>query len=461
MTAPLENTATYKDMYVSPYYHHVVVSGLQPGATYYYRPFVQPRDDDTKATFTGAHITSVNDQDANKNTHNQEDDDDEEFVDPDDDIADHESSRGRVLISRALVSWPPYNGSERECPSPDKIHSFTTAPSTHPDAPVTLAVIGDLGQFPHSEETLARMERDRNEINVVILAGDIAYTNEDHRRWDTFFDFLDDYPLFDKIPLQVCPGNHDIDKLPHGDDIFLGYENRFRMPRVHPPQLGKFKGPDGPMNMDAAPYPLPYEWGNSYYSFTYGSAFIIMLNAYASLDPGSTQHQWIVEQLAKVDRTRTPWLIVVLHPPIYNTFSLHPNDLQIKAAQDHLEPLIVKYRANLVFTGHIHAYSRTATVSHGTVTPTGTIHITVGAGGRKCEGPFKSPEPEPWIHVRDATIYGYGMLRILNHTTAVWDWIHTGHTDKDRWYNEVGHSSQTLPPGPVKDTVLIANQYYL
>ena len=51
--------------------------------------------------------------------------------------------------------------------------------------------------------------------------------------------------------------------------------------------------------------------------------------------------------------------------------------------------------------------------------PSGPIHITVGAGGRKCEAPFSSETPEPWVEVRDATIYGYGMFRILNSTHGI------------------------------------------
>ena len=70
-----------------------------------------------------------------------------------------------------------------------------------------------------------------------------------------------------------------------------------------------------------------------------------------------------------------------MHPPIYNTFSLHQNDPQIFVARDHLEPLFVEYHVNLVLTGHIHAYQRTDYVAFGNLTDTGSMHITIGAGG--------------------------------------------------------------------------------
>lgn len=185
-----------------------------------------------------------------------------------------------------------------------------------------------------------------------------------------------------------------------------------------------------------------------------------MISAYSSMEPGSQQYEWIVKELSNVDREVTPWLCAVLHTPLYNTFSLHHKDAQILAAKEHLEPLFVQHKVNLVFTGHIHAYLRTSSVAFGSVEPTGPTHITVGAGGRKCEAPFQSEVPEPWVRVRDATYFGYGMWRVLNSTHSAWDWIHTGHAD-ERVTNQLAHSNHTLPAGPPLDQVVIRNQYFL
>jgi len=96
----------------------------------------------------------------------------------------------------------------------------------------------------------------------------------------------------------------------------LAYEHRFRMPRVHPPELGVYEGPPGPLNMDRPPYPLPYNFGNAYYSFTLGPARIIMVSSYSSMEPNSTQYNWIDSELQSVDRSVTPWVIAVLHTPM-------------------------------------------------------------------------------------------------------------------------------------------------
>jgi len=260
--------------------------------------------------------------------------------------------------------------------------------------------------------------------------------------------------------MQIVPGNHDIDKEADGDAIFQAYEYRFRMPRVKPPQLGVYDGPPGALNMDRPPYPLPYEWGNAYYSMALGPCRVFMISSYSSMEPNSTQYEWIVSELNAVDRAVTPWVVAVLHTPIYNTFSLHQHDYQIVAAKQHLEPLLIKHRVNVVFSGHIHAYLRTKTVLNETVDPLGPMHITIGAGGRKCEAPFKSATPEDWVAVRDATIYGYGEFSILNRTTAEWQWVHSGFNEF-RDYNEVWKSNQTLPSGPAQDRVFIENQFFL
>ena len=233
------------------------------------------------------------------------------------------------------------------------------------------------------------------------------------------------------------------------------------MPRLKPPKLGVFDGDckEGKMNMDAPPYPLPYEWGNSYYAFTYGPARHVIVNAYSDMTPGSTQYEWLLTELASIDRRKTPWVLLTMHPPIYNTFALHHHDPQIFAAKEHLEPLFVEYNVNLVLTGHIHAYQRTDYVAFGNVTETGPMHITIGAGGRKCDAPFTNKEPEEWIKTRDASMYGYGRITIQNETHAEWRWIPIAPSELHD-YNQVQGKDDLRLPSLDHDKVIIENQHY-
>jgi acid phosphatase type 7 len=51
-------------------------------------------------------------------------------------------------------------------------------------------------------------------------------------------------------------------------------------------------------------------------------AHILMLGSYVDFDHSSDQYAWLKQELAAVDRARTPWLIAVLHAPWYNS-NLH------------------------------------------------------------------------------------------------------------------------------------------
>jgi predicted phosphohydrolase len=359
------------------------------------------------------------------------------------------------LLHRRLAP-PPYDSTRSECPDPNKIRSFKTAPRLG-HGKTKVAVIGDIGQFPHSEEVLDHLRRHHADVDTIILAGDLAYPEMDHRRWDTFMDFFDDYPLIENVPMHITAGNHDIDKPSNGNQIFAAYETRFRMPRIKAAQLGTYDGPLGPLNMDRPPYPLDYEYGNAYYAFQYGKTHQIFINSYSAMEPGSKQYEWLVQELESVDRNETPWLLVTYHVPIYNTFEVHQRDFQLFKTREFIEPLLVKYKVNLVFNGHIHAYLRTKPVAFGNVSKTGPVHIVMGAGGRAAKADFLHDEPEEWVEIRDATIYGYGLLDICNKTHARWDWVHTG---QEGDHNVVYKENVILPPGGVDHTYFV-NQYFL
>lgn len=445
--------------YYSPFQHHITIDGLEPGTTYYYIAVLGERTKGIDALrnkdlrdHPSQHVMHENTVAENEIIHSEEEMNEEN--------EDGSRRLQRHSLLRRLAP-PPYDGHEHPCPEGYQVRSFTTAPrpGSVEAKSATFAIIGDLGQFEHSRETLEHMKKNAEGIDAVLLVGDIAYTDFDHRRWDTFFDFLDDCSIFDQVPLQVAIGNHDIDKQENGNEIFQAYETRFRMPQVYPRELGVYDGPKGFLNMDAPPYPLPYEWGNAYYVFDYGPAKHIVISAYSSMEPGSKQYIWLLSELQNVDRDKTPWVLVTIHVPIYNTFALHPHDLQIVAAKEHLEPLFVEYHVNVIFSGHIHAYQRTANVALDNLVETGPLHITIGAGGRQCDAPFKSEDPEPWIVKRDASYYGYGKFEIFNTTHAEWRWIPLSPSEKHD-YNQVQGEDIHLPQLD-HDTHVVENQFYL
>jgi hypothetical protein len=144
---------------------------------------------------------------------------------------------------------------------------------------------------------------------------------------------------------------------------------------------------------------------------------------------------------------------------MYNTFSRHTRDVQMQKGKEHLEPLMFQSHVNGVFAGHIHAYSRSKPLYRDKVNPRGPIHWIVGEGGKTLNAQFRTGIPEEWVGVRDATVYGYGLLEILNATTARWEWIHTG--DVEREFNSAADTPNTTWPSVEVDNFYFSNQLYI
>ena len=188
------------DPYYAPYQHHITIDGLEPNTRYYYVPVIGDR----KKGIQKLQGRPLQYHAASQDPHESEVA--ENKIVSEQEMNDEEEEATRSLIRRKLAP-PPYDGSEKPCIDVGRVRSFTSAPETA-TGPVTFAIIGDLGQFEHSQETLEHMRDHSEGINAVVMVGDIAYTGYDHRRWDTFFDFLDDFSNFDELPLQIAAGNH-------------------------------------------------------------------------------------------------------------------------------------------------------------------------------------------------------------------------------------------------------------
>jgi acid phosphatase type 7 len=441
--------------YSSPYQHHITITDLNPRTTYFYMCLTRNTIRELLDLQEDLDILRMDKEGIAKLVDVAQQNSLSESMQPQRRHLLNRLAEEQSLLRRRL-SLPPYDSTQCACPDPHKIRKFST-PGLPGHSLPKMAILGDIGQFPHSEATLDHLRVNHADIDLITLAGDLAYPDLDHRRWDTFMDFFDDYPLIEYVPMHITPGNHDIDKPLQGNQIFASYEARFRMPRIQPAELGTYDDPVGRINMDRPPYPLEYQFGNAYYAFQYGKTHQIFISSYSAMEPGSKQYEWLIKELQGVNRKETPWLIVTYHVPIYNTFQEHQQDYQRFKTQQYIEPLLVEYKVNLVFNGHIHAYLRTKPVAFGNLTKTGPIHIVMGAGGRNAKAEFLSEEPEEWVAVRDATTYGYGLLEICNKTHARWDWIHTG---QESDHNAVFKKDIILPPGGMDHTYFV-NQYFL
>ncbi|XP_044968734.1 purple acid phosphatase 22-like [Hordeum vulgare subsp. vulgare] len=288
--------------------------------------------------------------------------------------------------------------------------------------PIELVVIGDLGQTGWTKSTLSHI-RDAD-YDMLLLPGDLSYADRVQPLWDSFGRLVQ--PLASARPWMVTEGNHENEH----EDGFVAYNNRWRMP--HEESGSK---------------------SNLYYSFDAagGAVHVLMLGSYASFQEGSEQHAWLKRDLAGVDRQRTPWLVVLLHAPWYNTNEAHQDEEVGESMRTAMERLLYEANVDVVFAGHVHAYERFTRIYDNKADARGPVYITIGDGGNR-EGLaskfIKDHKSAPLSLFREAS-FGHGRLRIVNETTAVWRW----HRNDDKFAtvaDEVWLESLATPNTPTK-----------
>ena len=130
---------------------------------------------------------------------------------------------------------------------------------------------------------------------------------------------------------MVCAGNHEIELNSEGSH-FLAYESRFRMPGDKPAEFGD--NTPIPASIDpntgdpyccSSVYQTEYNYGSSFYSFDASSAHVVFLNPYSTSNQTSVQYQWLQSDLQAVNRSITPWVVVVMHCPWYSSNMVRPH----------------------------------------------------------------------------------------------------------------------------------------
>lgn len=169
---------------------------------------------------------------------------------------------------------------------------------------------------------------------MFLLPGDLSYADTVQPLWDSFGLLVE--PLASQRPWMVTQGNHDsenITAIPKA--TFTAYNARWRMP-----------------------FEESMSTSNLYYSFEVYGVHVIMLGSYTDFGYGSNQYEWLVSDLKKVDRRKTPWLVVLIHAPWYNSNYAHQGEKQSVDMMASMESLLYKARVDVVFAGHVHAYER-------------------------------------------------------------------------------------------------------
>lgn len=361
--------------------------------------------------------------------------------------------------------------------------------------PISIALVGDLGQTEFSINTMSHilqnsavmmsddvLESDddviiRNDekifgISNVLIAGDISYADSNPHRWTSWFVKME--PLLRSLPLSVAAGNHEIEcDLSKRHDVFVHYENLFYNPnRIAAPHMVTVSDDyKNTLWMHSCSCPSEfqgiYEYGNSFYSYTHGLAYIVVLNSYTNANVSSIQYKWLQNELQNnVNRDIHPWLIVSFHAPLYTSFLGHVNELESQTMRESMQPLFDKYDVNLIVSGHDHAYMRTYPMRYNStcrsingvnnctpiIDPTGAspIYLTLGTGGNReghNRGYVHKFQKEEWVAKRRLSDYGYGLLQIYNSSYAFYGWVKDNYSDKDfqdhLWIYNPHHNNST------------------
>jgi predicted MPP superfamily phosphohydrolase len=216
-------------------------------------------------------------------------------------------------------------------------------PLTLPNIPesLKLAVIGDNGTGDRAqEEVAAQMVKFHQEFayDLVLMVGDNFYGSQ--KPSDLEQKFARPFrPLLDAgVTFHAALGNHDT--------------------------LG---------TIDYAPINMQ---GQRYYSYVRKNVRFFVLDTNVLDAP---QLKWAETAL---QQSAEPWKVAYFHHPLYSNAGRHGSNVDVRVL---LEPLLIKYGVQVVFSGHDHVYER--------LKPQKGIHYFVtGSGGKLRKGDLRRSE---------------------------------------------------------------------
>ena len=202
-------------------------------------------------------------------------------------------------------------------------------------APVRFAVIGDMGTGEAPQYDIARQmlkTHGTQPFDFVLMMGDNLYGTQRPR------DFVDKF------------------EIPYGPFLRMGI-----------PFYAALGNHDEPDNRN---YPRFNMNGQRFYSLARGRARFFFLDT-NFLD--APQLRWFEGALRDAVEE---WKIVVFHHPIYSDGDRHGPNVSLRVA---LEPLLVRYGVDVVFSGHEHIYERIKPQK-------GIVYFIVGSSGQLRKG---------------------------------------------------------------------------
>ncbi|OTA65191.1 Metallo-dependent phosphatase [Hypoxylon sp. EC38] len=265
--------------------------------------------------------------------------------------------------------------------------------------------------------TINQLANTVDDYEFIVHPGDFAYADDWYLKpknlldgEDAFQAILEQFydqlsPISGRKAYMASPGNHEAAcqeipyttaLCPRGQQNFTDFMTRFgetmatAFPSTSAAEAARVNANKAQM------LAKPPFW----YSFEYGMLHFVMFDTETDFDdapdgPGGSaglnsgpfgtpnqQQEFLEADLASVDRTVTPWLVVGGHRPWYTT-----GGGGCTSCQAFFEPLLYKYGVDLAILGHVHNSQRFQPVYNNTVDPNGMndpafpMYIVAGGAG--------------------------------------------------------------------------------
>jgi len=278
-----------------------------------------------------------------------------------------------------------------------KTRNFTAPPASDSNS-TRLILFGDMGNAPEdhslqhswdfdnhgelpSRNTTRLMTHllDKQKAHGVVHFGDLAYAVGYLSEWDEFMSQIE--PVASRIPWMASVGNHEMgwsqSNLVMNGVLRTGADSGGE---CGVPFLKRFPFAMQPLGKK--------EWRDAepWYSFDIGSVHFTMCSSEHDFTTNSSQWKWMVQDLEKVDRSKTPWLVVTFHRGMYIASDYDGDWNVAKLLRDHVEQQLLKNKVDFFFAGHHHSYQRFCKLNNGTCVDDkqdahGIYHFIVGNAG--------------------------------------------------------------------------------
>lgn len=333
----------------------------------------------------------------------------------------------------------------------EETYSFLSAPAAsgnpnNNNTPFVFLTYGDQGcpstGWTKGGEWIARMvelelnhksnnssDASRLPIRMVHHIGDLSYAQGAAHIWDEWQQMMQ--PITTRVPYMIGVGNHEYDHMeggggnkdPSGETTPGGFH----------PDWGNFGNDSGGECgvPTAKRFTMPRTNSSNgvfWYSYDFANLHTIMISAEHDLHPGTRQYEWLENDLRSVNRTRTPWVILESHRPLYNAEAEWEQNAVGIGMRLEFEDLLRDYNVDMVVAGHYHAYHRTCDGLYRDVCNNGgPTQLTIGSAGARLD--------ETWLYPNSWTAkfiqqeYGYGRITIMNATALHFEFVKVGDSD--------------------------------